>query len=177
MLTSLIDQYMPQAGTTVQTVCCIIDFRVVYKVTFTFKAPMETQIGITCMENFTIHCTTICTSNFCREWLLGVRYNLHGTHSRLSSMSISTVSCGNLNFVLQIQCRILPTRFILILFLFVCFCLCCPPPTQSGAGDMEMPGVRPSVRPRCVVSALRFLFVDQLISNLHTKALYQESLA
>jgi len=33
---------------------------------------------------------------------------------------------------------------------------------------MEMPGVRPFVRPRYVVSALRFLFVDQLISNLHT---------
>jgi hypothetical protein len=29
---------------------------------------------------------------------------------------------------------------------------------------MEMPGVRP----RYVVSTLRFLFVDQLISNLHT---------
>ena len=38
----------------------------------------------------------------------------------------------------------------------------CPP--QSGAGDMEMPGVRP----RYVVSTLRFLFVDRLISNLHT---------
>ena len=39
----------------------------------------------------------------------------------------------------------------------------CPPPPQSGAGDMEIPGVcllvRPSVRPR---------YVDQLISNLHT---------
>ena len=38
---------------------------------------------------------------------------------------------------------------------------------------MEMSGVRPSVcrplvRPRYVLSALRFLFVDQLISNLHT---------
>ena len=31
-----------------------------------------------------------------------------------------------------------------------------------------MPGVRPFVRPRYVVSVLRFLFVDQLISNLHT---------
>ena len=40
----------------------------------------------------------------------------------------------------------------------------CPPPPQSGAGDREMPGVRP----RYVVSTLRFLFVDQLISNLHT---------
>ena len=44
----------------------------------------------------------------------------------------------------------------------------CPPPPQSGAGDMEMPGVRPLVCPRYVVSSLRFLFVDQLISNLHT---------
>ena len=37
---------------------------------------------------------------------------------------------------------------------------------------MEMSGIRPlvrqSIRPRYVVSALRFLFVDQLISNLHT---------
>jgi hypothetical protein len=37
---------------------------------------------------------------------------------------------------------------------------------------MEMLGVRPlvhpSVCPRYVVSTLRFLFVDQLISNLHT---------
>ena len=33
---------------------------------------------------------------------------------------------------------------------------------------MEMLGIRPLVRPRYVVSALRFLFVDQLISNLHT---------
>ena len=32
------------------------------------------------------------------------------------------------------------------------------------AGDIEMPGIRP----RYVVSTLRFLFVDQLISNLHT---------
>ena len=40
----------------------------------------------------------------------------------------------------------------------------CPLPPQSGVGDMEMPGVRP----RYVVSTLRFLFVDQLISNLHT---------
>jgi hypothetical protein len=38
------------------------------------------------------------------------------------------------------------------------------PAPQSGAGDMEMS----DVRPRYVVSALRFLFVDQLISNLHT---------
>ena len=46
----------------------------------------------------------------------------------------------------------------------------CPPPPQSGAGDMEMPGVCPLVHPsvRDVVSALRLLFVDQLISNLHT---------
>jgi hypothetical protein len=44
----------------------------------------------------------------------------------------------------------------------------CPPPPQSGVGDMEMPGIRPLVRLRYVVSALRFLFVDQLISNLHT---------
>ena len=52
----------------------------------------------------------------------------------------------------------------------------CPKPPQSGAGDMEMRGVRlfvrysvsPSVWSRYVVSALRFLFVDQLISNLHT---------
>jgi hypothetical protein len=35
-------------------------------------------------------------------------------------------------------------------------------------GDMEMPGIRPLVHLRYVVSALRFLFVDQLISNLHT---------
>ena len=33
---------------------------------------------------------------------------------------------------------------------------------------MEMPGVRPLVCPRYVVSSLRFLFVNQLISNLHT---------
>ena len=43
----------------------------------------------------------------------------------------------------------------------------CPPPLQSGAGGYGNAG-RPSVRPRYVVSALRFLFVDQLISNLHT---------
>jgi hypothetical protein len=31
----------------------------------------------------------------------------------------------------------------------------CPPHPQSGAGDMEMPGVRPSVRrPRYVVSTI-----------------------
>jgi hypothetical protein len=52
----------------------------------------------------------------------------------------------------------------------------CPKPPQSGTGDMEMRGVRlfvrysvsPSVCSRYFVSALRFLFVDQLISNLHT---------
>ena len=54
--------------------------------------------------------------------------------------------------------------------------LFCPKPPQSGAGDMEMRGVRlfvrfsvsPSVCSRYVVSAVRFLFVDQLISNLYT---------
>jgi hypothetical protein len=40
----------------------------------------------------------------------------------------------------------------------------CPLPPQNGAGDMEMLGSSP----RYVVSALRFLFVDQLISNLQT---------
>ena len=43
-------------------------------------------------------------------------------------------------------------------------------------GDMEMPGVRlfvrysvsPSICSRYAVSALKILFVDQLISNLHT---------
>ena len=48
--------------------------------------------------------------------------------------------------------------------------------SQSGAGDMEMRGVRlfvrfsvsPFVCSRYVVSAVRFLFVDQLISNLYT---------
>jgi hypothetical protein len=39
-----------------------------------------------------------------------------------------------------------------------------PHPRKAERGDMEMLGVRP----RYVVSALRFLFVDQLISNLHT---------
>ena len=39
---------------------------------------------------------------------------------------------------------------------------------QCGAEDTEMSFVRPSVRQRYVVSALRFWFVDQLVSNLHT---------
>jgi hypothetical protein len=54
--------------------------------------------------------------------------------------------------------------------------LFCPKPPQSGTGDMEMRGVRLFVRysvsqsvcSRYFVSALRFLCVDQLISNLHT---------
>ena len=36
-------------------------------------------------------------------------------------------------------------------------------PQSRAEDDMEMPGIRP----RYVVSSLRFLFVDQLISNLH----------
>jgi len=41
------------------------------------------------------------------------------------------------------------------------------PAPQKWSGRYGNAG-RPSVRPRYVVSALRFLFVDQLISNLHT---------
>ena len=43
---------------------------------------------------------------------------------------------------------------------------------KSGAGDMGMPGVRPS---GYIVSALRFWFVDQLISNLHTSIILRIS--
>ena len=43
---------------------------------------------------------------------------------------------------------------------------------KSGAGDMEMLGIRPS---GYIVSALRFLFVDQLISNLHTSIILRIS--
>jgi hypothetical protein len=39
---------------------------------------------------------------------------------------------------------------------------------KRGYGNAGHPSVSLSVRPRYVVSALRFLFVDQLISNLHT---------
>jgi hypothetical protein len=45
----------------------------------------------------------------------------------------------------------------------------CPP--QSGAGDMEMLGVRP----RYIVSALKILFVDQLISILHKSIILEIS--
>ena len=48
----------------------------------------------------------------------------------------------------------------------------CPPPLKSGAGDMEMPGVSPS---EICLSAVRFLFVDQLISNLHTRIVLEIS--
>ena len=43
------------------------------------------------------------------------------------------------------------------------FCFLSPAPAKRGIWKC-----RQSVRPRYVVSALRFLFVDQLISNLHT---------
>jgi hypothetical protein len=39
---------------------------------------------------------------------------------------------------------------------------------MSGVHPSVRLSVRPLVRPRYVVSALIFLFVDQLISNLHT---------
>ena len=42
----------------------------------------------------------------------------------------------------------------------------------SGVGDMEMAGVRPS---GYIVSTLRFLFVDQLISNLYTSIILRIS--
>ena len=46
------------------------------------------------------------------------------------------------------------------------------PRLPSGAGDIEMLGVRPS---GYIVSALRFVFVDQLISNLHTSIILRIS--
>jgi hypothetical protein len=42
-----------------------------------------------------------------------------------------------------------------------------PPPPQNGAGEMEMPGVRPLVRPS-EICCKRSKIVDELISNLHT---------
>ena len=50
-----------------------------------------------------------------------------------------------------------------------CISFLSPASAKSGAGDMEMPGICPSVRPSIyIVSTFRFLFVDQLISNIHT---------
>ena len=49
------------------------------------------------------------------------------------------------------------------------------PAPAKRSGDMEKPGVRPLVRPRYVVSTLRFVFVDQLISNLHTSIIWRIS--
>ena len=43
-----------------------------------------------------------------------------------------------------------------------------PSRRSGGYGNAGRSSVSPPVRPRYVVSALRFLFVDQLISNLHT---------
>jgi hypothetical protein len=43
-----------------------------------------------------------------------------------------------------------------------------PARRSGGYGNAGRSSVSPPVRPRYVVSALRFLFVDQLISNLHT---------
>ena len=47
-----------------------------------------------------------------------------------------------------------------------------PTSAKSGAGDMEMLGVRPS---GYIVNALRFLFDDQLISILHTSIILRIS--
>ena len=43
-----------------------------------------------------------------------------------------------------------------------------PAKRSGGYGNAGRPSVIPLVRPRYVVGVLRFLFVDQLISNLHT---------
>jgi hypothetical protein len=52
-------------------------------------------------------------------------------------------------------------------FIFRFDCVCLSPAPAKRSGGYGNAG-RPSVRPRYVVSALRFLFVDQLISSLHT---------
>ena len=60
-------------------------------------------------------------------------------------------------------------QFILIKPVFRDYLSYCPPPPQSRAGDMEMLGICPLVCPSEICcKCFKIVFVDQMISNLHT---------